>query len=983
MKNKIFKIKKRFLSVALAMLLIFGMIPNVDLSETAKAASLNYDLEKYIPVDFKISGKTPENYDHLYGISGYNTDVVVRNNNGFATNVSISDITLKEKVYHKGEYIDGQQVKTLSTAYKGILYGTTAYTRNISYSWDNSRLSSTTSFYVTQNFYKDPEVSVDCLNISQPVEFNGIKTYAFDDNNFHIFNNKVEIAKKDTITLTTHKGMPGGVDGDIQKNYLYGFTIPKTMSYLVSKYSTIKTKPIIDKILKSFNKADMPEFVPEKESVYVAGDPIVVKCISNNIIGEDWSTGEKKDITTSGEISLVLIPDTAGAGGSDFDSSELEAKIAELEKQIKGLTETIDKQKTDLENLKKQIPETEDEIKALQDAKAALENKISANEDLIKSLKEQLNDIAKKDAEQDEIIKDLRNKLDELTEKNEALEKELAKAKEEALEKAKEEAKSEIDKLKNLSEEDKNKAKSDIDNATDTTTVNQIFEDAKKKDADNKIAADEKAKEELAKAKEEAKTEIKSNKDLTAEQIAEYEKKIDQADSEEAVKAIVEEAKKQAETNKASEEEKAQALAKAKEDAKTEIKAIKDLTAEQIAEYEKKVDEATSDEAVKAIIEEAKKQAEINKASEDLKAKEEALRKAKEEEIAKAKEEALKKAKEEELAKELAKKNENDPAYQKDKLNKLLEEAKRVRHPSEELEKAIDEAYDILFDKYARLEDYKYAIEKIERILQNRRDTRRNRFKLDVDDLNEKDTELTGKTGAKWYIDVYNGKKCILSGQANYKGDFSIEIKKGKIKAKDKLKVVATDPQDDKKYKEVEIEVTGKANEAKEQKGATSIDDLLQADGSNSLSDLAVFPVGKNFYNVVQNNQKTTVYMDVTTFISGNRAMLPMRYIAYALGFNVEYDSLAREAIFSNTENSSLVKKTIRVNIDTGLMRDSDGRIYASDVRPVLINNRIHASIANIARMFNASQGTIEDGISQTIEWDNARKAAYVFKNVR
>ena len=426
-----------------------------------------------------------------------------------------------------------------------------------------------------------------------------------------------------------------------------------------------------------------------------------------------------------------------------------------------------------------------------------------------------------------------------------------------------------------------------------------------------------------------------------------------------------------------------QALAKAKEDAKTEIKTIKDLTAEQVAEYEKKVDEADSEEAVKAIIEEAKKQAQTNKASEEEKAKEEALRKAKEEEIAKAKEEALKKAKEEELAKELAKKNENDPAYQKDKLNKLLEEAKRVRHPSEELEAAIDEGYDILFDKYARLEDYKYAIEKIERILQNRRDTRRNRFKLDVDDLNEKDTELTGKTGAKWYIDVYNGKKCILSGQANYKGDFSIEIKKGKIKAKDKLKVVATDPQDDKKYKEVEIEVTGKANEAKEQKGATSIDDLLQADGSNSLSDLAVFPVGKNFYNVVQNNQKTTVYMDVTTFISGNRTMLPMRYIAYALGFNVEYDSLAREAIFSNTENSSLVKKTIRVNIDTGLMRDSDGRIYASDVRPVLINNRIHASIANIAGMFNASQGTIEDGVSQTIEWDNARKAVYLFKNVR
>ena len=545
-----------------------------------------------------------------------------------------------------------------------------------------------------------------------------------------------------------------------------------------------------------------------------------------------------------------------------------------------------------------------------------------------------------------------------------------------ALAKAKEDAKTEIKAIKDLTAEQISEYEKKVDEADSEEAVKAIVEEAKKQAQTNKASEEEKAQA-LAKAKEDAKTEIKAIKDLTAEQIAEFEKKVDEATSEEAVKAIVEEAKKQAETNKASEEEKAkqEALEKAKEEAKKEIKANKDLTAEQIVEYEKKIDQADSEEAVKAIVEEAKKQAETNKASEEEKAKQEALEK--------AKEEALKKAKEEELAKELAKKNENDPAYQKDKLNKLLEEAKRVRHPSEELEAAIDEGYDILFDKYARLEDYKYAIEKIERILQNRRDTRRNRFKLDVDDLNEKDTELTGKTGAKWYIDVYNGKKCILSGQANYKGDFSIEIKKGKIKAKDKLKVVATDPQDDKKYKEVEIEVTGKANEAKEQKGATSIDDLLQADGSNSLSDLAVFPVGKNFYNVVQNNQKTTVYMDVTTFISGNRTMLPMRYIAYALGFNVEYDSLAREAIFSNTENSSLVKKTIRVNIDTGLMRDSDGRIYASDVRPVLINNRIHASIANIARMFNASQGTIEDGISQTIEWDNARKAVYVFKNVR
>ena len=513
----------------------------------------------------------------------------------------------------------------------------------------------------------------------------------------------------------------------------------------------------------------------------------------------------------------------------------------------------------------------------------------------------------------------------------------------EELAKAKEEAKKEIDKLENLTDEDKNKAKTDIDNASDIPTVNQIVEDAKKKDADNKAASDEKAKEEeLAKAKEEAKKEIDKLENLTDEDKNKAKTDIDNASDIPTVNQIVEDAKKKDADNKAASDEKAkeEELAKAKEEAKKEIDKLPGLTNTDKDEYAKEIDSAKTVKEVKDIIDEAKKKSE-------------------------------------------AKLNENDPEYLKNKLKSLIEEAKRVRYPSEVLEEAIDEAYDILLDRYSRVEDYKYAIENLERILQNMRDTRRNRFKLDVDDLNEKDEELTGKTETKWYIDVYNGKKRILSGQANYKGDFAIEIKKGKIKAKDTLKVVATDPQNDKKYKEVEIEVGGDSKETKDNKPTFNINDLLQADGSKPLTDLAVFPVGKNFYNVVQNGQKTTVYMDVKTFISGNRTMLPIRYIAYTLGFNVEYDNFTREAIFSNTENSALAKKTIRVNIDTGLMKDSYGNVFASDVRPVLINNRIHASIANIARMFEASQGTIEDGINQTIEWDSARKAVYVFKNIK
>ena len=887
MKNKLFKNKKRLFSMALAVLMIFSMMPFGQLKiNDVKAASLNYDLKKFIPLTLNVEDQLLSREDDYK--KQYSVTAQIVNNNGYAAFVNSDVFGTYSVTFIPGDGWGGEgEEKTDSETkrYFGIselLYGTDTVVKKQTCEMirkaPNHLISE--SFLFSQELSVTNPINIDYLNISKPIEYNGEKTYEFSDGKATIDNSNtsVPVEKKD-ILVTTHIPKSGTTEAPTQKNYLYGFSIPKTMTYFVSPYSEVEVQPIINKILKSFGETDVPEFIAEDKTVSVTDQPVVVKCTSQYIIGEDLSKETSTPIKShEGVIELVLMPNQSAPGGSDFDSSELEAKIAELEKQIKGLTETIDKQKTDLENLKKQIPETEDEIKALQDAKAALENKISENEDLIKSLKEQLNAIAQKDAEQDKIIKDLTSKLDELTKKNEALEKELAKAKEEELAKAKEEAKSEIDKLENLSEEDKDKAKSDIDNAPDTTTVDKIVEDAKKKDADNKAASDEKTKEEeLAKAKEEAKKEINSNPNLTNADKDKYAKDIDNAKTEKEVRDILDEAKKKAE----------------------------------------------------------------------------------------------------------AKINENDPEYLKNKLKSLIEEAKRVRYPSEELEEAIDEAYDILLDRYSRVEDYKYAIENLERILQNMRDTRRNRFKLDVDDLNEKDEELTGKTETKWYIDVYNGKKRILSGQANYKGDFAIEIKKGKIKAKDTLKVVATDPQNDRKYKEVEIEVGGDSKETKDNKPTFNINDLLQADGSKPLTDLAVFPVGKNFYNVVQNGQKTTVYMDVKTFISGNRTMLPIRYIAYTLGFNVEYDNFTREAIFSNTENSALAKKTIRVNIDTGLMKDSYGNVFASDVRPVLINNRIHASIANIARMFEASQGTIEDGINQTIEWDSARKAVYVFKNIK
>lgn len=147
--------------------------------------------------------------------------------------------------------------------------------------------------------------------------------------------------------------------------------------------------------------------------------------------------------------------------------------------------------------------------------------------------------------------------------------------------------------------------------------------------------------------------------------------------------------------------------------------------------------------------------------------------------------------------------------------------------------------------------------------------------------------------------------------------------------------------------------------------------------------EFSVFQVGKDYYNVIKDGKKTTVYMDVKAYIQDDHIMLPIRYTAYTLGFNVEYDDNKREAIFSNKENIVLPKKTLRLNIDTGVMKDSDGNIYHSDTKPVIINGRVHASISNIAKAFNATCGDIKDGKDQSIEWDNNKKAVYVFKNIK
>ncbi|WP_297393220.1 C1 family peptidase, partial [uncultured Peptoniphilus sp.] len=158
----------------------------------------------------------------------------------------------------------------------------------------------------------------------------------------------------------------------------------------------------------------------------------------------------------------------------------------------------------------------------------------------------------------------------------------------EDLSQAKDAAKTEIDKLPNLSEEEKDTYKGKVDEATDKAGVDQAVTDAKAKDAENKAAKDT---QELKDAKDAAKKEIDKLPNLSEEEKDTYKGKVDEATDKAGVDQAVEEAEEKDTANKAAKD--AQELKEAKDAAKKEIGKLPNLSEDEKTDAKGKVDEAT------------------------------------------------------------------------------------------------------------------------------------------------------------------------------------------------------------------------------------------------------------------------------------------------------------------------------------------------------------------------------------------------------
>lgn len=143
---------------------------------------------------------------------------------------------------------------------------------------------------------------------------------------------------------------------------------------------------------------------------------------------------------------------------------------------------------------------------------------------------------------------------------------------------------------------------------------------------------------------------------------------------------------------------------------------------------------------------------------------------------------------------------------------------------------------------------------------------------------------------------------------------------------------------------------------------------------SNENTTKYVFKIGEKSYKTVQGDNVTSHKMDVAPYIKNDRTMMPLRYVAEAIGADVQWDNSTRTACF---EKDGLVAK---IQIDGNKIVMSNGKVYEMDAKPDNINDRILVSITNVSKVFNLTNGHTKDGINQNIEWNNDNRTVTIVK---
>lgn len=125
--------------------------------------------------------------------------------------------------------------------------------------------------------------------------------------------------------------------------------------------------------------------------------------------------------------------------------------------------------------------------------------------------------------------------------------------------------------------------------------------------------------------------------------------------------------------------------------------------------------------------------------------------------------------------------------------------------------------------------------------------------------------------------------------------------------------------------------------------------------------------IGSEMLDKVDNGVRTLKAMDTKPYIKGGRTMLPLRYVAEALGYKVAWLSETRTAVIMD------IGLRVEIPVDSNFII-VNGIKYTSDVKPEMRKNRIMLPIANIARALGLKDG-------KDILWDEVNRQVTIIRN--
>ena len=130
----------------------------------------------------------------------------------------------------------------------------------------------------------------------------------------------------------------------------------------------------------------------------------------------------------------------------------------------------------------------------------------------------------------------------------------------------------------------------------------------------------------------------------------------------------------------------------------------------------------------------------------------------------------------------------------------------------------------------------------------------------------------------------------------------------------------------------------------------------------------ATINVGSNVFTKVNKNVTTTHQMDVAAYVKNGRVMLPLRYVAEALGLQVSWVPETKTVIIWDlTQRVEIPIKSNKMIVN--------GVTYTSDVKPEINNSRTMLPIANVARALGLIDGS-------DIIWDPVMKQVKLTRRV-